>query len=60
MRPLQVASLVLMIVAAIFTGFGGTRDMMYHDYRLTKMHLWNDGLFLGIVAIFVLLWDINR
>lgn len=57
MRPLQVASVVLLLVAAILTGLGGGLDMMRHEYRLTKRHIWNDGLFLGIVAVFVLLWD---
>lgn len=57
MRPLQIASLVLLTVAVILTGFGGGLDVIHHEYRLTKQHMWNDGLFLGIVAIFVLLWD---
>jgi hypothetical protein len=59
MRPLQIAALVLMFVATVLTGFGGTLDMYAYEFRITRQHMWNDGVFMAIVSVFVLLWDMN-
>jgi hypothetical protein len=59
MRPLQFAALILMLVATVLTGFGGTLDMYTHDFRITKQHMWNDGLFIAVTAVFVLLLDMR-
>ena len=59
MRPLRFGALILIVVALILTGFGGTIDMMSHDFRITKYHMWNDGLFMALLAVFVLLWDMK-
>ncbi len=59
MRPLQIAALILMSVAIVLTGLGGTLDMYSNAFHITKKHMWNDGLFMGLLAIFVLIWDMN-
>lgn len=59
MRPLQIAALVLMTVAVILTGLGGMMDMYAHNFHITKQHVWNDSLFMAVLAIFVLLWDMQ-
>jgi hypothetical protein len=60
MSPLEKAAVVLLIVAFIFTGMAGMMDITYTEFQLTRQHLWNDGLFLGLVAIVVLLFDMRR
>jgi hypothetical protein len=35
-------------------------DMTYNEFQLTRQHLWNNGLFLGLVAIVVLLFDMRH
>ncbi len=47
---------MLLIFAFILTGFGGLRDMLSSEYRITKEHAWNDATFLVLVAIAVLLF----
>jgi hypothetical protein len=59
MRPLQIAAMILMTVAVILTGLGGTMDMYAHNFRITKYHMWNDAHFMAILAVFVLLWDMK-
>ena len=46
---------VAMVGALLMTGMGGLIDISKNDYTMTKKHLWNDGLILAIVAIFLLL-----
>jgi hypothetical protein len=41
------------------TGLGGALDMTCNNWEITRQHLWNDGLFLGVIAIAVLLWDLR-
>ena len=57
MSPIKKAALILLIIALILTGFGGWMDMSYNQWQLTRDHIWNDGLFLGIVAIALLVWS---
>ena len=61
MRPFRIAALILMTVAIVLTGLGGTLDMYSNGFHITKKHIWNDALFMGILAVFILLWnDIPR
>lgn len=53
---IKQAALILLIIALILTGIGGWMDMSYNQWQITKQHLWNDGLFLGIVAVALLVW----
>jgi hypothetical protein len=39
------------------TGVGGLTDFLQNDYRLTRNHAWNDGIFLVMFAIALLLLD---
>jgi hypothetical protein len=59
MRPLQIAALIVMAAAVILTGLGGTLDMYAHEFRITRQHMWNDGVFMAVLAVFVLLWDMH-
>ena len=56
MKPQKLIAGLLLLVAFILTGFGGLRDMIHSDYRITKEHAWNDASFLVLVAIAVLLF----
>ncbi len=60
MRPLQTIAVFVLVLAFIMTGLGGMLDMTCNNYEITRQHLWNDGLFLGVIAIAVLLWDLRR
>jgi hypothetical protein len=60
MSALQTAAVVLLIVAFLLTGLAGLMDMSYNQFQITRQHAWNDGLFLGIVAIFVLILDFKK
>ena len=56
MKALKQVAIVLLIIAAILTGIGGWLDMYGQTaLQFTKQHAWNDGLFLAIVAVFLLL-----
>lgn len=55
MRPLKLAAIVLLVAAVLMTGLGGMLDMVKNDFRITREHSWNDGLFLVVVAIALLL-----
>jgi hypothetical protein len=57
MSPLQTAAVILLAVAFILTGFAGLMDMSYNEFQITRQHAWNDGIFLGLVAIAVLMFD---
>ena len=45
----------LAVLAIILTGLGGLVDMTKSGYYITKQHAWNDGIFVMLLAIFVLL-----
>ena len=55
MKPLKLASIVLLLIAVTMTGLGGLMDMIQHDFRITRDHSWNDGLFLVVLAIALLM-----
>lgn len=42
---------ILVLIALLATGIGGALDMIEKG-RLTKEHVWNDGLFIMLLAIF--------
>jgi hypothetical protein len=60
MSALQTAAVILLVVAFLLTGFAGLMDMSYNQFQITRQHAWNDGIFLGIVAIFVLILDFKK
>ncbi len=56
MKAQKLIAAALLVIAFVLTGFGGLRDMITSDYRLTKEHAWNDASFLVLVAIAILLF----
>jgi hypothetical protein len=60
MRPLQTVAVVLLTIAFLLTGFGRLLDMTCNNWEITRQHAWNDGIFIGVIAIAVLLWDVRR
>lgn len=57
MSALQTAAIILLVIAFLLTGLAGLMDMSYNQFQITRQHAWNDGLFLGIVAIALLIFD---
>lgn len=45
----------LVAIAFLATGFGGLRDLVGHQFQVTREHGWNDGMFLMLTAILVAL-----
>ena len=54
-KSLRYAAIVAFILALLFTGIGGWSNMLGKALVITEQHAWNDGLFLMMVAIFLLL-----
>lgn len=54
-RELTFVAVVLFLLSLILTGLGGWSDMMGRPFLVTKQHAWNDGIFLMLAGIFVLL-----
>jgi len=52
---LRYAAIAAFILALVLTGVGGWSNMMGKPIVLTERHAWNDGLFLMLAAIFLLL-----
>lgn len=58
-------SLALAVLGMFFTAIGGFLDMSDRDddkndknrLCISKQHFWNDGLFLILLAIFILLYN---
>lgn len=42
------------LVSLLLTGLGGWSDLLEKPLILTKQHAWNDGIFMILVAIFLL------
>jgi hypothetical protein len=59
MRALQTVAIICLAIAFLMTVLGGALDMTCNNWEITRQHLWNDGLFLGMIAIAVLLWDLR-
>lgn len=52
---LRYAAVLAFIFALILTGLGGWSNMTGRPLLITEKHAWNDGLFMMIAAIFLLL-----
>jgi hypothetical protein len=52
---LRYAAIAAFLLALLFTGIGGWSNMIGKALVITEEHAWNDGLFLMMVAIFLLL-----
>lgn len=52
---LRYLALAAFVLALISTGVGGWANITGKPIVLTEKHAWNDGLFLIIAAIFLLL-----
>ena len=55
---LRYAAIVAFVVALVLTGIGGWSNMIGKALVITEKHAWNDGLFMMMVAIFLLLLSI--
>jgi hypothetical protein len=53
--PLRYAAILAFGIALILTGIGGWSNMIGKALVITEQHAWNDGLFMMMVAIFLLL-----
>lgn len=53
--PLRYAALFAFLLALVLTGIGGWSNMIGKALVITEQHAWNDGLFMMMVAIFLLL-----
>jgi hypothetical protein len=51
---LRYAAILAFVLAFIFTGIGGWSNMLGRAFVITEQHAWNDGLFMMLVAIFLL------
>jgi hypothetical protein len=54
-RELTFLAIGVFLVALLLTGIGGFSDMLGTPFVVSKQHAWNDGLFLMLAAIFLLL-----
>ncbi len=54
-KVLRFAAIFAMLMAIVFTGIGGISNMVGGALIITEKHAWNDGIFMAIVAIFLLL-----
>ena len=52
---LRYAAILAFVIALILTGVGGWSNMLGRALVITEQHAWNDGLFMMMVAIFLLL-----
>jgi hypothetical protein len=55
---LRYAAILAFFIALVFTGLGGLSNMLGKDFIFTEQHAWNDGLFMILVAIFLLMLSI--
>lgn len=54
-KPLRYAAIAAFLVALVLTGIGGWSNMIGRALVITEKHAWNDGLFMMLAAIFLLL-----
>jgi len=59
MKPLRIVAMLMIGIALFMTGVGGLLDIIKSNYTISKEHAWNDGMFLVLVAIAVLLLDMK-
>ena len=55
---LRYAAIMAFVLALILTGIGGWSNMLGQALVITEQHAWNDGLFMMMVAIFLLLLSV--
>jgi hypothetical protein len=55
---LRYAAILAFLFALILTGIGGWSNMLGRAFVITEQHAWNDGLFMMMVAIFLLLLSV--
>ncbi len=55
---LRYAAIIAFVFALILTGIGGWSNMLGRALVITEQHAWNDGLFMMMAAIFLLLLSI--
>lgn len=53
-KELTFLAVLAFFLALIATGLGGWSDMLGTNFVVTKQHAWNDGIFMILVAIFLL------
>ncbi len=53
-KELTLLATVVFVFALLLTGLGGFSDMIGTNLLVSKQHAWNDGIFLILVAIFLL------
>ena len=51
---LRLLAILAFVLALVSTGLGGYADMSGQPLLVTKQHAWNDGLFMMLVALFLL------
>jgi hypothetical protein len=59
---LREFSILLIVLGILFTSIGGILDMLgKEDVKISKRHFWNDGTYVTVLAVALLLLDIlNR
>ncbi len=60
MSPLRTLAIVCLFLSVVMTGAGGLVDMLNQPrdgIRISRQHMWNDGLYLAVVACALLLFD---
>jgi surface polysaccharide O-acyltransferase-like enzyme len=55
METYRIIALILVLLGMVFTSMGGWKDMTLNK-QITKQHYWNDGTYLTVLAIFILLY----
>ncbi len=55
---LREFAIFLIVLGLIFTGIGGILDMTKKDdLKISKQHFWNDGTYVTVLAVALLLLD---
>ena len=54
---LRYAAVIAFLMSLVLTGIGGVSNMLGRAIVFTEQHAWNDGLFLMMAAIFLLLFS---
>jgi hypothetical protein len=53
-RELTLLSVLAFAIALALTALGGWSDMLGRPFIVSKQHAWNDGMFMMLIAIFLL------
>lgn len=53
-KELTLLAILAFLLALVATGLGGWSDMLGMNFVVSKQHAWNDGIFMILVAIFLL------